>query len=333
MVGVAAHICAAASGEGSRRHNPKMTPEERSHIDNGIWLCATCSVLIDRDEVRFSVAALRRMKRKHEASRRIGGGPDEADGDIIAFGADIIAVGNIISSGPAGMRVRLAHFVKGSARDLLSMTQGTRPPELENSYILLNELGYGGLLAELPTVERIGNAYEVQFRLRQVAPRRDAAAPISGICARTGQMLSGFAVFIQNFEQTLGRARGTWFARIKSGSDLSDLYWRYKDSPWFERLAMMEMIRLSSIPAEGETGGKTSTPFACVSRVDRVEVPSFELAGQKLIVNVALDIEGIGLWTGALLVFISTAEQLAGDRAKARRYYEEIVDIESKHNR
>jgi len=72
MTGVAAHICAAAPGPGARRYDPAMTPEQRSHIDNGIWLCASCSVLIDRDQERFSVEALRQMRRDHEASRRLG---------------------------------------------------------------------------------------------------------------------------------------------------------------------------------------------------------------------------------------------------------------------
>ena len=40
--------------------------------------------------------------------------------------------------------------------------------------------------------------------------------------ADMGGMLTGMDAFIQNFEQALGMARGTWFARIKDGSDLSD---------------------------------------------------------------------------------------------------------------
>lgn len=35
MIGVAAHICAAAPGPGARRYDPNMSSEERSHINNG----------------------------------------------------------------------------------------------------------------------------------------------------------------------------------------------------------------------------------------------------------------------------------------------------------
>ncbi|MBB4039878.1 hypothetical protein GGR34_001525 [Microvirga flocculans] len=329
MIGIAAHICAAAPGPGARRYDPNMTPEERSHIDNGIWLCASCSVLIDRDQERFSVEVLRQMRRDHEASCRLGDNGSEAEGDLVAIGSDIVAVGHILGSGPAGMRVRLSHFVEGASRDLLALVHEFDRQLPEKRYILMNELGYGGLLDGAPNVERMGSAYEVQFRLQQTAPRRDATAEAVGMCAETGRMISGMDAYIQNFERALGMARGTWFARIRDGSDLSDLYWRYKDSPWFKRLAMMEMIRLSSIPSIKKCAHGPSTPFACVNRVNRVEVPTFELEGQRLNLRVEFDIEGLGPWSGELSVFISTPEQLAKGRASARIHHENIQRIEA----
>ena len=47
-IGEAAHITAAA--EGGPRYNPDLTPEERSSIENGIWLCKSCARMIDSDE-------------------------------------------------------------------------------------------------------------------------------------------------------------------------------------------------------------------------------------------------------------------------------------------
>ena len=46
-IGVAAHIAAASSG--GPRFDPSMATEDRSSIENGIWLCQTCSRLIDAD--------------------------------------------------------------------------------------------------------------------------------------------------------------------------------------------------------------------------------------------------------------------------------------------
>jgi len=64
-VGVAAHIAGAA--EKGPRYDCTMSSEQRSSIENGIWLCATHATLIDRDTERFPVAVLHEWKRQHEA--------------------------------------------------------------------------------------------------------------------------------------------------------------------------------------------------------------------------------------------------------------------------
>ncbi|WP_293797302.1 hypothetical protein [uncultured Bosea sp.] len=331
MIGVAAHICAAAPGPGARRHDPTMTPEERSHIDNGIWLCASCGVLIDRDEKRYTANALRRMKRDHEGSRRLEGSDSDADGDLITIGQDIVAVGTVIRSGPDGTRVRLSHFVNGSGRDLWSLNRDFDRWLPERRHVLLNELGFGGLLAEPPVVERAGQAYEVLFRLKDQVPRRNAAASISSMSSEDGRMLHGMEAYVQVFESVLGMGLGTWFTDLGLGSDLSDLYWRYKGSPWFERLAMIEMIRLSSIPRVQNGLDAPSTPFLAVNRIDSVKVPSFDLTGQQLGIEVRFDLEGMGLWEHVLSVFVSTPEQLARDREKARLHNDKIKRIEGEY--
>lgn len=58
-IGVAAHIAAASSGRGARRHEPTMSSEDRCSIANGIWLCQNCAKLIDTDEIRFPAVLLR----------------------------------------------------------------------------------------------------------------------------------------------------------------------------------------------------------------------------------------------------------------------------------
>lgn len=55
-IGVAAHIKAAAPG--GPRYDSNMTSQERSDITNGIWLCQSCSKLIDADPARYPVECL-----------------------------------------------------------------------------------------------------------------------------------------------------------------------------------------------------------------------------------------------------------------------------------
>jgi hypothetical protein len=72
-VGEAAHITAAAPGTGARRYDDTLSTEARASIENGIWLCASCARMIDRDEERYSAEILRQWKRGAEerARRRI----------------------------------------------------------------------------------------------------------------------------------------------------------------------------------------------------------------------------------------------------------------------
>ncbi len=72
-IGVAAHIT-AASVRGPR-YNTSLTPEERMSITNGIWLCYSCSVLIDRDENTYNEETLKKWKEiaEKEMQQRIEG--------------------------------------------------------------------------------------------------------------------------------------------------------------------------------------------------------------------------------------------------------------------
>lgn len=63
-IGVAAHIKAAAPG--GKRYDLGMTSDERSDISNGIWLCQSCSKLIDTDENVYTVELLLEWKKLAE---------------------------------------------------------------------------------------------------------------------------------------------------------------------------------------------------------------------------------------------------------------------------
>lgn len=67
-LGEAAHIRAARPGA---RFDETMTDDERAHPDNGIWLCASCHTLIDKNNgVDFPVEVLLEWRQKHETVLR-----------------------------------------------------------------------------------------------------------------------------------------------------------------------------------------------------------------------------------------------------------------------
>ena len=64
-IGEAAHIAAAAIG--GPRYDPSMSPEERSSISNGIWLCSNCHNKVDRDVDTYTTVYLKKLKYEAES--------------------------------------------------------------------------------------------------------------------------------------------------------------------------------------------------------------------------------------------------------------------------
>jgi hypothetical protein len=66
IIGQAAHIRAAA--QGGARFDPSQSHEERSSIENGIWLCSNCAALVDKNlGSDFPVKVLQEWKRMAES--------------------------------------------------------------------------------------------------------------------------------------------------------------------------------------------------------------------------------------------------------------------------
>ncbi len=64
MLWLGAHIAAAAPG--GPRYDGRMSPEERSSVENGLWLCSNCHDQVDKDTHTFTTAKLHEIKRQHE---------------------------------------------------------------------------------------------------------------------------------------------------------------------------------------------------------------------------------------------------------------------------
>jgi len=86
-IGKAAHITAAAPG--GPRYVATMTPNERSSINNAIWLCSNCATKIDVDRDKYPVTLLQEWKRlaEHTADSEKGKRPphpDDARNQLVA---------------------------------------------------------------------------------------------------------------------------------------------------------------------------------------------------------------------------------------------------------
>lgn len=75
-LGVASHITAAAFG--GPRFDLSISPQQRSSIDNAIWLCQSCAKLIDSDVQKYTIDVLKNWKSQAEdkAKRALTGIPE-----------------------------------------------------------------------------------------------------------------------------------------------------------------------------------------------------------------------------------------------------------------
>jgi hypothetical protein len=65
FIGKGAHITSASTN--GPRYNSSLTPEQRSSIENGIFLCSNCADMIDKNMgLDFSVDLLKKWKHEHE---------------------------------------------------------------------------------------------------------------------------------------------------------------------------------------------------------------------------------------------------------------------------
>ena len=61
-IGVAAHICAASPG--GARYDASLSKEQRQNADNGIWLCQSHAVLIDKQPDKYPLPLLQSWKQQ-----------------------------------------------------------------------------------------------------------------------------------------------------------------------------------------------------------------------------------------------------------------------------
>lgn len=324
-IGIAAHICGAASGQGSRRYVADMSPEERAGIENAIWLCADHATLIDRDEITYTSEILRKMKRVHEAAcaqAMRSGSKLEVGAGLLAIGHEIICIGDISHITADSWTLHLKHFIAGDKHKLISFIDGFATATSENKYVLSNELGDGRVLSAAPSFSKHENGYSLLCPVAPKFPRIDvqqlgsafATHPETGDMYMTnGQIarVSGLEYLPQKVRSTLSMQRGESLFACSFGMRFFEYFETYKESPWLSLIMMLDVIRQAAIPYSDITMRQEYTPLRCVNRVHSIELLSETPKNNRLPVRVDLDVQGLGHWQYDLEIYMPTDEQQA----------------------
>jgi hypothetical protein len=315
-IGEAAHISGAAPG--AKRYDPAMTTEERSDIDNAIWLCAKHARLVDRDDVTYTVNDLHEMKRVHEGQcfDALHREPSLGRGtDLIGFGLDIVCVGEIVSVKGSAWTLSIDHFIIGDFGALVSFSEAVERGNSTASFVLVNKLGDGRTLANAPSVERRESGYLVICSVNPSVPRTQARKLPADFYLSDKhdlevddkgdiKLISGAGSVSQKIKMVLSHHLGESPFNPEFGTRLAEYYALYRASPWLGRLIKLEAIRQAAIPYRDPLLRRDYTPLHCVDRVHDVEVLAGQPQGDWLPVRFDLDIAGIGRWSADISIHI-----------------------------
>jgi hypothetical protein len=307
-----------------------MTPEERSSIENAIWLCADHATLIDRDEVTFQAEELHAMKREHETACacavRTGSSVDIVTG-LVAVGPDVVCTGDLTHIDAVSWTLRLRHFLIGDMHRIISFIDGFAGEAPEDRYILSNELGDGRVLIAAPSLTKQAEGYSLLCPVAPGAPRVDAQKIGSGLAAhpeandlyldeRGGiARVSGVDYLPQRVREVLSMQRGESPFFPTFGMRFVEYFEVYRGSPWLDLLFKLDVVRQASIPFNDSLTGRRHTPLQCVTRVRNVDLLADMPTKNRLPVRVDFDVQGVGPWTRELSICVPTAEQMA-ERSK-----------------
>jgi hypothetical protein len=317
-IGEAAHICGAAPGRGRRRYVESMSPEERSHIDNAIWLCATHAKLIDRDSSIYTIDCLRQMKRDHEAAcaQEVRRGPSQSTRayDLIAIGPEIVCTGELLGINGSEWSVQVKNFVTGDFNTLIAFIEQFPRFPSGDQYILLNALGDGRVLTSAPTLTKTAVGYLIRCQVAPSFPRITAqelgkrwaiSSTTNDLFIENGAIawVSGLASLPQSIRSCLSIQRGECLFSPGFGVRFAEYLSAFRDSPWLGHVLMLDVIRQSSIPYDDEVLKRQYTPLQCIERVRSIEVLA-AAPSNRLPVRGDFDVKGIGRWQCELSLFL-----------------------------
>lgn len=295
-----------------------MTREERIHITNAIWLCATHADLIDGDELTYTPDVLRAMKAEHEAKcaerLRRALSAEEALPDLIAIGPEIVFVGEFLGVEGDVWSFHLRSFVDGDVHALIAFTERYEQIATIDRYIIVSEFGDGRALSAMPSVTKEITGYTIRCPVFPSATRIPAAdipkswalSDSNDLTTHNGNwaMVSGVDALPQLVKTCLSHQPGESPLHRDFGARFAEYYSLLAGSPWFDRYLKIEVIRQAAIPYTDPINNRQCTPLLCVERVFGIEILADEPTKNWLPIRVDLSVKGLGRWQHDLSVCI-----------------------------
>ncbi|RXM40449.1 hypothetical protein BOQ62_05615 [Chryseobacterium sp. CH21] len=295
-LGEACHIYAAAPL--GPRYNESMSQEQRSSIDNGIWLCKHHAKIIDSDYYNYSAETL--IQWKILAEKKAFNLLENLEKEVlyhipttfVAIGSNIV-IDAIWRSANDGVWIfEIVSFILGDINDVINFNDNE---SVINKYIIIETQGDGRLISGNLNWEFLDNKYTVSLSTFEKSQRTTPynLADISmGFEFENGdfKLVKGEDAAKQAIMIALSTNFGDMHHTPLFGSFFSYYYWRFKDDiVKLERLIKLEISRLISIPSQDRLNGDDSPPLNFINRILKIEIVSLELIDLQIPIKFKLE--------------------------------------------
>lgn len=295
-LGEASHIYAAAPL--GPRYNESMSQEQRSSIDNGIWLCKHHAKIIDSDYHNYSAETLIQWKTlaEKQSFKLLENLEKEVLYHIpttfIAIGSNIVIDAIWKSANDGVWKFEIVSFILGDINDVINFNDNE---STINKYIIIETQGDGRLILGNLNWELLDNKYIVSLSTFEKSQRTTPynLADISiGFEFENGdfKLVKGEDAAKQAIMIALSTNFGDMHYAPLFGSFFSYYYWKFKDDiVTLERLIKLEITRLVSIPSQDTLNGDDSPPLNFINRILKIEIVNFAIMDSKIPIKIKLE--------------------------------------------
>lgn len=320
--GVAAHIYAAAPG--GRRYKSEMTSRERSDITNGIWLCVTHSVMIDRDEVTFTPEVLIGMKEKHERNiqnehLKYTGEIDKTQ-ELFRLGDALIFTGRFSSVELTKWHIEINEYISGDKSEILNLINFFDDLTNEGKCIISESLSDARLLITPPRLVFTATSLILELQVSSRTKRISGSALGSDLSLDdTGDILiengdfkiiSGLERLSQHLMICLSTSKGEVYGHPEIGVNISGYYNLFKNTNWLERILKLEVIYHSAIGYEKHSFEEKQTTLECIDRVECFYLVSDIPDNDFITVVIGVQVKDYGYWEDEVKVYLNKNKSL-----------------------
>lgn len=314
-LGEASHIFAASPG--GPRYDDTMSREQRSSIDNGIWLCKSHARIIDIDYVNYSPETIKQWKliaerTSFELLENLEEEKVILPTTLVAIGSNILIEAIWKSANDGIWEFEIVKFVLGEFDNILSFNDNKSKLE---KYIIIESQGDGRLISGDLNWQLIDNKHIISLATLEKS-KRTTPYRLTDISADF-QFEDGDFKFVTGEDaakQAIMIALSTNFGDMKDsplfGSFFSYYYWKFKDDIFnLTRVIKLEITRLVSIPYQDRLSGDYTPPLDFINRILKVDILEINVIDSKIPVKIALEWGDGKHWESVIEIYIGELER------------------------